>query len=77
VYDEPMKTTMPIINNGFSRLRKRGSALVKALNRLIRNLRKRAGADAEQWIEEFERLSGSGHSGGWRFDRNEVHHRRY
>jgi len=33
------------------------------------------GDDPERSIEEFKRLSGRGHSRGWRFDRNEIHER--
>ena len=31
--------------------------------------------DAERSIAEFERLSGGGHSRGWRFRRDEIHER--
>jgi hypothetical protein len=70
-----MKTTLPI-TNVFARARRKASTFMKALSRRIRTSQKSAGADAEQSIEEFERLSGSGHSDGWRFDRDEVHQRR-
>ncbi len=70
-----MKTTMPIISV-FARVRKKASALVETVTRLIGKLQKRTGSNAEQSIEEFERLSGSGHSDGWHFDRDEVHQRR-
>ena len=33
------------------------------------------GGDAEQSVAEFKRLSGRGHSRGWRFDRDEIHER--
>jgi hypothetical protein len=60
-----------------ARARKRAAALGKSLNQLIRDyLQKLAGDDdSEQSIEEFQRLSGKGHSRGWRFDRNETHER--
>jgi hypothetical protein len=76
-YDEPMKTSMPI-QNLFTRTRKKVAALCKSVNHLIRSsVRKPSDGDnAEQWIAEFERLSGSGHSDGWRFDRDEIHRRR-
>ena len=31
--------------------------------------------DTERSIEEFERLSGRGDSGGWRFNRDAIHSR--
>jgi hypothetical protein len=34
-----------------------------------------AGDDPERSIEEFKRLSGRGHSRGWRFDRDQIHER--
>jgi hypothetical protein len=48
-----------------------------SLNQVIRDyLQKLAGGDdAERSIEEFERLSGTGHSKGWKFDRDEIHKR--
>jgi len=76
-YDKPMKTSMPI-HILFTRARKKAAALAKSINHLIRSsVRKLSGGnDAEQSIEEFNRLSGSGHSDGWRFDRNQIHQRR-
>jgi len=62
--------------NLFTRVRKTVAALGKVVDHLIRiSSRKLSDGDAEQWIAEFERLSGSGHSGGSRFDRNETHQR--
>jgi hypothetical protein len=60
-----------------ARARKRAKALGKSLNQLIRDyLQKLAGGDdAEQSIEQFKRLSGSGNSRGWRFDRDQIHER--
>ncbi len=53
------------------------AALGKGVDHLIRSSsRKLSDGDAEQSIAEFERLSGSGHSGGSRFDRDETHQRR-
>ncbi|HLM81778.1 MAG TPA: hypothetical protein VK302_14325 [Terriglobales bacterium] len=66
---------MPI-NNGFACVRKKANAIVKAVTRLVGKSQKPTGSNAEQWIEEFERLSGSGHSDGWHFDRDEIHQRR-
>ena len=75
LYHKTMETTMPAINV-FASIREGASALVRVRNRLIRNSRKRDRTDAEQWIEEFESLSGGGHSDRWRFDRDRVHRRR-
>ena len=49
----------------------------KSLNQLIRDyLKKLAGSDdPERSIAEFKRLSGRGHSRGWRFNRDEIHER--
>jgi hypothetical protein len=47
----------------------------------VRNLgglfgdRRRRSNDPEKWIEEFQLLSGRGHSHGWRFNRDEAHKR--
>jgi hypothetical protein len=60
----------------FAQIREKTAAVVKKIDRQFWNLHKRTGSDAEEWIAEFERLSGSGHSDGWRFDRDEVHKRR-
>jgi len=51
--------------------------LGKSLNQLIRDyLDKVAGDDdPERSIAEFQRLSGRGHSRGWRFNRDEIHER--
>jgi len=71
-----MKTSMPI-QILFTRTRKKVAVLCKSINHLIgSSVRKPSDGDnAEKWIAEFERLSGSGHSDGWRFDRDENHRR--
>ena len=58
-------------------LAERRDALGKSLNQLIRDYLQRlaGGDDPERSIEEFKRLSGRGHSRGWRFNRNEIHER--
>ena len=75
-YDKPMGISMPT-QKLFTRVREKATALGGSLKRLIRDsVRKLVGGDdAEQWIEEFNRLSGGGHSDGCRFDRNEIHQR--
>ncbi|PYX29898.1 MAG: MerR family transcriptional regulator [Acidobacteria bacterium] len=72
-----MNITLSVDKQLVARARKRADALGKSLNQLIRDyLQKLAGGDdAEQSIEEFRRLSGKGHSRGWRFNRNEIHER--
>jgi len=72
-----MNITLSIDEQLAARARKRAEALGKSLNQLIRDyLQKLAGGDdPEQSIDEFRRLSGKGHSRGWRFDRNEIHER--
>jgi hypothetical protein len=73
-----MNVTLSIDEQTVARARKKAEALGKSLNQLIRDyLQKLAGSDdPEQSIEEFRRLSGQGHSRGWRFDRDEIHARR-
>jgi hypothetical protein len=72
-----MNLTFSVDEQTVERARKRTEALGKSLNQLIRDyLQKLAGGDdAERRIAEFRRLSGGGHSRGWRFDRNEIHER--
>jgi hypothetical protein len=62
----------------FARLWRKVHAVVGNVRRIVRDsLQKQPGGDdAEKSIEEFEHLSGSGNSGGWRFDRDEIHRRR-
>jgi hypothetical protein len=72
-----MNVTLSIDERTVERARKRAEAVGKSLNQLIRDyLQKLAGEDdPERSIEEFERLSGTGNSHGWRFSRDEVHER--
>jgi Family of unknown function (DUF6364) len=76
-YNVGMNLTLSIDDQVVSRARKKAEALGKSLNQLIRDyLQKLAGGDnPEQSIEEFRRLSGKGHSRGWRFDRSGIHER--
>jgi len=69
--------TLSIDEQIVERARKKADALGKSLNQLIRDyLQKLAGGDdPERSIEEFNRLSGTGHSRGWRFNRDEIHER--
>ena len=72
-----MNVTLSIDEQLVARARKKAESLGKSLNQLIRDyLGGLAGGDnAEQSIEEFKRLSGRGHSRGWRFSRDEIHER--
>jgi len=72
-----MNLTLSVDEQTVNRARKKAQALGKSLNQLIREyLQQLAGGDdAERSIEEFRRLSGQGHSRGWRFNRDEIHER--
>jgi len=72
-----MNVTLSIDEQLVARARKKADALGKSLNQLIRDyLQKLAGSDdPERSIKEFRKLSGRGHSRGWRFNRNEIHER--
>lgn len=72
-----MNLTLSLDEQLVARARKRADALGKSLNQLIRDhLQKLAGDDdPEESIAEFRRLSGKGHSRGWRFNRDEIHER--
>jgi Family of unknown function (DUF6364) len=72
-----MNLTLSVDEQLVSRARKRAEALGTSLNQLIRDyLQKLAGGDdPERSIEEFRRLSGKGHSRGWRFNHEELHER--
>ncbi len=72
-----MNITLSVDEKTVARARKRAEAMGTSLNQVIRDyLRKLAGGDdAERSIEEFRRLSGTGNSRGWRFNRDEIHER--
>jgi hypothetical protein len=76
-YTVTMNITLSVDEQLVARARKRADALGKSLNQLIRDHLQRlaGGDDPGRSIEEFKRLSGSGHSRGWRFNRNEIHER--
>ena len=76
-YTVLMNVTLSIDEQLVARARKKAEAMGKSLNQLVRDyLQKLAGGDdPERSIEEFEQLSGRGHSRGWRFNRNEIHER--
>jgi hypothetical protein len=72
-----MNITLSIDEQLVSRARKKAESLGKSLNQMIRDYLQAiaGGDDAERSIEEFKRLSGQGHSRGWRFNREEIHER--
>jgi hypothetical protein len=76
-YSVFMNVTFTVDDQVVAGARKKAEVLGKSLNQLIREyLQGLAGADnPERSIEEFERLSGTGHSRGWRFNRDELHER--
>lgn len=76
-YTVLMNLTLSIDERVVSRARKKAEALGKSLNQLIRDYLQglAGGDDPEKSIDEIRRLSGQGHSRGWRFDRNEIHER--
>jgi len=73
-----MNLTLSVDEKIIAQARKKASALGKSLNQMIRDyLQSIAGGDDPQRsIEEFKRLSGTGDSRGWRFNRDEIHERR-
>ena len=72
-----MNVTLSIDAQLVAKARKKAAALGKSLNQLIRDYLQRlaGGDDPERSIQEFKRLSGGGHSRGWRFNRDEIHER--
>jgi hypothetical protein len=72
-----MNVTLSIEEQLVTRARQKAESLGKSLNQMIRDyLQTVVGADdPERSIEEFKRLSGQGHSHGWRFNRDEIHSR--
>jgi len=72
-----MNVTLSLDEQLVERARKKADALGKSLNQLVREYLQRlaGGDDAEHSVAEFKRLSGRGHSRGWRFDRDDIHER--
>jgi hypothetical protein len=77
-YTVSVNVTLSIDKQLVTRARKKAETLGKSLNQLIRDylLTVAGGDDAERSIEEFKRLSGKGHSRGWKFSRDEIHERK-
>lgn len=76
-YTVLVNITLSIDDQLVARARKKAEAMGKSLNQLIRDhLQTIAGGnDAERSIDEFRRLSGTGNSRGWCFNRDEIHER--
>jgi hypothetical protein len=76
-YNVSVNVTLSIDEHLVARARKKAESLGKSLNQLIRDhLEALVGSDdPKRSIEEFKRLSGQGHSRGWRFNRDEIHER--
>lgn len=76
-YTVVVNITLSIDEQIVEKARKRAEAQGKSLNQLVRDyLRALAGGDdPERSVQEFKRLSGSGRSRGWRFNRDEIHER--
>lgn len=76
-YTVSVNLTLSVDEQLVARAREKADALGTSLNQLIRDyLQKIAGDDdPERSIEELKRLSGTGHSRGWRFNRAEIHER--
>ena len=72
-----MNVTLSVDEQLLDRARQKAEILGKSLNQLIRDyLQTLAGVDdPDRSIAEFKRLSGKGHSRGWRFNRDEIHSR--
>jgi hypothetical protein len=72
-----MNITLSIDEKTLSAARKVAAARGQSLNQLIRDeLSRLTGVEHRRadW-QELESLSGTGHSGGWHFDRDELHER--
>jgi metal-responsive CopG/Arc/MetJ family transcriptional regulator len=69
--------TVSIEDQLVTRARKKAAAMGKSRNQLIRDHLQSivGGDDRERSIDEFRRLSGTGHARGWRFNRGEIHER--
>ena len=72
-----MNLTLSLDEQLVERARKKADALGKSLNQMVREYLQRVagGDDPEHSVAEFKRLSGRGHSRGWRFNRDEIHER--
>jgi hypothetical protein len=70
-----MEWTISIDDKLFERVTKIAESRGATVEGLVREYVEKLAADADWW-EEFLRLSGQGHSNGWRFNRDEIHDRK-
>ena len=74
-----MNITLSADEAVIQRARKRAEAMGKSLNQLVREYLQQlaGGSDIDDDIEALRRLTEEGHgrSGGWRFNREEIHER--
>jgi hypothetical protein len=74
-----MNLTLSVDDEVVAKARQSAEALGTSVNQLVREyLERLAGkTDHEAAAKEFVRLSrlGKGHSGGWKFNRDEIHER--
>ena len=70
-----MNLTLSIDDELLAKSRMRASELGTTVNQVVRDyLRNFAGdIDVEEDLAEFERLSGKGNSGSWKFNREELY----
>lgn len=73
-----MNITLSVEDEVIRAARRRAEAMGASLNQLVRDYLAQLAreADASADTAEFERLSQSGNSRGWKFDREELHDRR-
>lgn len=75
-----MNLTLSVDEETLKLARRRAEALGTSVNQLVRDYLNvlAGGRDAEADAREFARLSmlSPGHSGGWKFNRDEIHERR-
>lgn len=74
-----MNLTLSVREHVVSRARRAAQAMGKSLNQAVREYLEQLAetSDPERDVEELLRLShqSGGRSGGWRFDRQEIHER--
>jgi hypothetical protein len=72
-----MNITFSVDELDLDRARKNAGAMGASLNQLVRDYIKKVAVvdDPERSIAKFEQLSGTGHSHGLKFNRDELHER--
>ena len=73
-----MNLTLSIDDQLLERARKYANEVGTTVNQMVRDHLQSVTRedDVEAWIEEFKSLSGKGHSGGLKFNRDELYDRR-